>query len=145
VTKVLRALCTHATDHVVAAHLAKKFAREVGFNEQGANAVAISTAELVSNAVRHAGSGTLELRELKSPRIGVEIVVRDEGPGITSPEQAIVDGWSRGQQLEPDARPTKGLGRGLGAVYRLSDSAEIQSAPRETVVIARRFVDSNRW
>jgi anti-sigma regulatory factor (Ser/Thr protein kinase) len=145
VTKVLRAACSHATDHVVAAHLARKFAREIGFDEQGANAVAISTAELVSNAVRHAKAGTLELRELSSPRAGVEIVVRDEGPGITSPELAVVDGWSRGQLLLPDARPTKGLGRGLGAVYRLSDSFEIKSAPRETVVIARRFVDSNRW
>ena len=143
-TKVLRTVCSHPTDHVVAGHLARKFARELGFDEQGANDIAISAAELVSNAVRHAGRGTLELRELEAPRAGIEIVVRDQGPGIASPELAVEDGWSRGGMLSPDAVPTKGLGRGLGAVRRLTDEAEIRSMPRETVVIARRYVGSQR-
>lgn len=142
--RALRVECAHATDHVLAAHVARKFARDVGFDERAANDIAISAAELVSNAVRHAGSGVLELRELRTPHPGVEIVVRDQGPGIASPELALVDGWSRGSLLAPDAPPTRGLGCGLGAVRRLTDDTEIRSMPRETVVTARRYVDSRR-
>lgn len=139
-TRVVRATCSHPTDHVVAAHMTRKFAIEVGFDERSADEVAISAAELVGNAVRHAGAGILELRSLEEPRAGIEIVVRDHGPGIASPEQALVDGWSRGGMLTPDSMPTKGLGRGLGAVQRLTDAAEIRTTERETVVTARRYV-----
>lgn len=141
-TRVFRAVCAHPTDHVVVGHLARKFAREVGFDERSASEVAISAAELVSNAVRHARVGTLELRELGAPRPGIEIIVRDEGPGIPSPDLAVVDGWSRGAPLAPDARPSEGTGYGLGAVRRLSDDTEIQSVPSRTVVTARRYIDS---
>jgi len=143
-TRVLRAVCAHATDHVVVGHLARKFAREVGFDERGASEVAISAAELVSNAVRHARVGTLELRELREPRVGIEIIVRDEGPGIPSPDLAVVDGWSRGAPVGPDARPSQGTGYGLGAVRRLTDDTEIDSAPNRTIVTARRYVDTRR-
>ncbi len=143
-TRVLRASCAHPTDHVVVGQLARKFARELGFDERGASEIAISAAELVSNAVRHARFGTLELRELGEPRPGVEIVVRDEGPGIPSPDLAVVDGWSRGAPLAPDARPSQGTGCGLGAVRRLTDDTEIQSAPSRTIVIARRYIDSRK-
>ena len=143
-SRVFRAACSHPTDHVVVACLARKFARDVGFDEAGASDVAISAAELVSNAVRHARAGTLEIRELSGPRVGVEIVVRDAGPGISSPELAVLDGWSRGGPIAPDARPSQGTGYGLGAVRRLTDDTEIDSTPAQTVVTARRYVDSRR-
>ncbi len=143
-TRVLRAVCAHATDHIVIGQLARRFAREVGFDERGASEVAISAAELVSNAVRHARVGTLELRELGAPRPGVEIIVCDEGPGIPSPDLAVVDGWSRGAPLAADARPSEGTGCGLGAVRRLTDDTEIESVPSRTIVTARRYVDSRK-
>lgn len=143
-TRVLRASCAHPTDHVVAGHLARKLARELGFDDRAANDVAIAVGELVSNAVRHARGGALELRELASPRPGIEIVVSDEGPGIASTELAMADGWSRGGPRAVDRPPSEGLGCGLGAVRRLMDELDIASGAGGTVVTARRYLESTR-
>ncbi|HVJ93768.1 MAG TPA: ATP-binding protein [Labilithrix sp.] len=124
----------------MAASVTRKFARSMGFNASAASDLAICAAELASNAVRHAGSGTLEVREVTSPSRGIEIVVRDEGPGIADPELAIVDGWSRGKLLTADAPPSAGLGKGLGAVLRLVDDANIDTGRNGTTVTVRRYV-----
>ena len=61
-------------------------------------------------------------------RVGVEIQVTDNGPGINNLEQAMIDGYST----------AGGLGTGLGAARRLSDEFEINSRPNGgTSVIAR--------
>ena len=52
-------------------------------------------------------------------RIGLEIEVSDDGPGIGDLERALADGYST----------AGGLGQGLGAVRRLSDEFEIASRP----------------
>jgi serine/threonine-protein kinase RsbT len=52
-------------------------------------------------------------------RVGLEMLVADNGPGIKDLEQAMTDGYST----------TGGLGTGLGAARRLSDEFEIDSQP----------------
>lgn len=71
--------------------------------------------------VRYAidGRGEVVLRELRVPpaRIGLEIVVRDAGPGIADVDRALQDGYSSGT----------GLGMGLPGTRRLVDEMQIES------------------
>lgn len=119
----LRLRCEHQTDHVVAASLAQRFARDLGFDDRAASAVAIVVGELVSNAVRHAGAGTLLLLALRGDLPGIEIQVRDEGPGI---HQATLSGPHDNH--------------GLAAVMRLTDEIDIDTKSGGTVVVARRYL-----
>jgi serine/threonine-protein kinase RsbT len=134
--------CTHPVDRCSSAVLARHFARRAGLAEQATAAVAIAVAELISNAVRHAGKGRLELRMLDAAGGrpgGVEVKVHDDGPGIADLEAAARDGYSCGGWLLPDT-PRSGLGAGLGSVRRLMDEVRIISVPGVgTTVIARKW------
>lgn len=71
--------------------------------------------------VRYAtnGRGEVTIRDLlEAPtQIGMEIVVRDTGPGIADIDQALRDGFSSGT----------GLGMGLPGTRRLVDEMRIES------------------
>lgn len=142
----LRIDCAHATDHVVAASVARRFAEESGFDPHAASAVAIAVGELVSNAVRHAGFGTLELQPLLPPRPGVQIRVVDRGPGIPAQMLSTVERW---QKSTP--RPESVLSatdHGLAAVVRLVDTLLIRSSTEGTHIEAICLIKpspSDRW
>lgn len=105
---------------------------------RGANELAIIVSELVSNVARHALGGTLELRLSGSL---VEVHCGDRGPGIEDVQSVLCDGYSQGRLLLPDSPPGQGLGRGLGAVSRLSDHLSIQSrlSVGTTVLVHKRI------
>jgi serine/threonine-protein kinase RsbT len=115
----------------VAAQQAKRLARELYFDEVGQACLETVTSELARNALVHAGGGEVCLRLLRDERrVGLEIQVTDEGPGIGDLEQAMIDGYST----------VGGLGTGLGAARRLSDEFEISSRPSGgTRVLARSW------
>jgi serine/threonine-protein kinase RsbT len=122
----------------------RELARDMGFPDQDCWAVAITISELVSNAIKFAGKGTLRLRVLQSPRAGLEVRMQDDGPGIEDFDAALTDGYSEGHMLtEPEyaSWPRRGLGSGLGAVKRLMDELTAER-PSEggTVVIARKYL-----
>ena len=76
--------------------------------------------------------GDVHIAELASPEngIGLEVVVRDDGPGISDVEQALRDGFSSGQ----------GLGMGLPGARRLMDEMTIDSVPGQgTTVTIRKW------
>ncbi|MFH2006222.1 MAG: ATP-binding protein [bacterium] len=108
----------------------RRLAEQLGFDEQGGGAIAIAISELVSNAIKFAGRGTLTLRPLHAPRPGLEVTVQDDGPGIEDFAKALQDGFSEGRMISDDApkaaRPRRGLGAGLGAVMRLMDELETE-------------------
>ncbi|WP_170990963.1 ATP-binding protein [Herbidospora galbida] len=98
-------------------------ARAAGLPEGRVAEVAIVAAELAANVQRHAGSGTVLVRRGTAH---VEIVAVDSGPGFDPPP---VEGLStRG-----------GLGIGLGAITRLSDSFDVYSRPGLGTVFAVRM------
>jgi serine/threonine-protein kinase RsbT len=84
--------------------------------------------------VRYAtdGRGEVTIRDLlEAPaRIGMEIVVRDAGPGIADVDRALRDGFSSGT----------GLGMGLPGTRRLVDEMQIES-----VVGAGTTVTIRKW
>lgn len=124
--------------------LARGLALDLGFSGGDASAIAIVVSELTANIVRHAGRGTITLRELQEPR-GLEVVAADDGPGVPDPARAFEDGISRGRSREEvllrGEGPPSSLGCGLGAVRRLSDECAIDSGPgRGTTVTARKWL-----
>lgn len=118
--EVRRVLIKDDADIYVAAQRAKKFARELHFDEVSRSRLGTVTLELARNALVHGGGGEMVLRRLcAGGRVGLEMLVADNGPGIKDLEQAMTDGYST----------TGGLGTGLGAARRLSDEFEIDSQP----------------
>ena len=78
-----------------------------------------AVSEIVRNVVVHAGSGELELTiEPSDGRLAAVVVVRDDGPGIANPEEALRDGYST----------TSSLGLGLPSARRLVDAFDFASA-----------------
>jgi serine/threonine-protein kinase RsbT len=121
-------------DIVVARQRAREFARDLGFGMLDQSRVATAVSELSRNVVRYAtdGCGEVRIRSLPaaSAGSGVEIVVRDGGPGISDVELALRDGYTT----------SRGLGLGLPGTRRLVDEMEIDSGPgRGTIVTIRKW------
>jgi serine/threonine-protein kinase RsbT len=131
----------HPNDRTTLAVAVMRLARDAGVPLRACWEIATSVAELVSNATRHAGGGELEARIVETPRRAFEVVVRDHGPGLPEPEQAVKDGWSRGRWLSVDEPRRDGLGAGLGAVLRLMSETKIEPTPGGgTTVTARKWL-----
>ncbi len=119
---------------VAARQQARDAARGLGFGAVDQSRITTAVSELARNVVRYAtGSrGEVIISELRSPeaRVGLEVVVRDEGPGIADVSLAVRDGYTTGQ----------GLGMGLPGAKRLMDDMTIDSAPgRGTTVTIRKW------
>ena len=121
-------------DIVVARQHAREVARGLGFGMVDQSRIATAVSELTRNVVRYAtdGQGEMLLRRASgaSGSTGLEIVVRDKGPGISDVEQAMREGFTSGN----------GLGMGLPGTKRLMDEMEIESAVgRGTTVTIRKW------
>ena len=122
-------------DGIVAARQqARSAAKGLGFGLVDQSRITTAVSELARNVVRYAtGSrGEAIISELRSEAkgTGLEIVVRDDGPGIADVNQALRDGFTSGQ----------GLGMGLPGTKRLMDDMTVESAPgRGTTVTIRKW------
>ncbi len=86
-----------------------------------------ATSELARNAVVYGGGGSAKLELLEgSGRMGIRVVVEDQGPGIADIGQAMTDHFTSGQ----------GMGLGLGGAKRLVDDFEIRSEPGKGTVVS---------
>jgi serine/threonine-protein kinase RsbT len=109
-------------DIVVARQSGRELADQVGCSATDATLIATAISEVARNIVTHAGKGEVEIRALP-PGEGtrdhpaIEVVARDQGPGIADLDRAMQDGYSTG----------RGLGLGLPGARRLMDQFEITS------------------
>jgi serine/threonine-protein kinase RsbT len=105
-------------DMVPARAEGRALAEQLGFSRTDATLIATAISEVGRNILVHAGSGEITLSPLyENGRCGVEVVARDEGPGIADVDGAVRDGFaSRG-----------GLGLGLPGAKRLMDEFGIVS------------------
>lgn len=127
-------LAIDGEDGIVASRQrAREVARQLGFGAVDQSRIATAVSELARNVARYAtdGRGAVAIRELDaSGRVGVEIVVSDEGPGIADVAQALSDGFTSGG----------GMGMGLPGARRLMDEMTIESAPGQgTTVTIRKW------
>lgn len=118
---VLRVLVHQQEDVVEARSVGRRVAGELGFRSVQQTQIATAISELVRNVVVHAGNGMMVLKpycEGSLDRIGLEITIKDRGPGIPNIQLAMEDGFSNNGD---------GLGKGLPGTKRIMDEFDIES------------------
>jgi serine/threonine-protein kinase RsbT len=118
-------------DIVSARQKGRELASQCGFQTTDLAVIATAISELARNIVRYAVHGEIVLRILEANgRRGIEVVAKDDGPGIPDLTLAMQDGYST----------SGGLGLGLPGTRRLMDEFELTSDfGKGTQVIVRRW------
>jgi len=94
-----------------------------------------SRTEIATNLVKHASQGEIHITSLsQGGRAGIELLSIDHGPGMSSIDSCIRDGFSSAGSP----------GTGLGAIKRLSDEFDAYSVPgKGTVLVSRIWASSS--
>ena len=110
----------------------RNVAKGLGFGVIDQARIATAISELARNVVLYASSGRIELAVVEADgRRGIQIVCRDEGPGIADVDLVMQDGYSS----------QRGLGMGLPGTRRLMDEFQIDSKPNSgTTVTVRKWL-----
>ena len=100
----------------------KKDLRRLGIPAELIRRVSIAMYEGEINMVIHAGGGEAEVRVTEE---AIEIILKDNGPGIADIEKAMQAGYS----TAPDTIRSLGFGAGMGLpnMKRYTDYMDIQS------------------
>src|SRR5229473_1834793 len=119
------------TDIVVVRKSVREAATKLGFGITDVTRIITAASELVRNAFLYAGSGVVRWRVLNgSGKVGIELIVQDDGPGIADIDQAMQPGYTTGD----------GLGLGLAGAKRLMDEMEIESeAGKGTKITVKKW------
>jgi serine/threonine-protein kinase RsbT len=114
-------------DVVVARQRARELAAELELTSTDQTLLATAISEVVRNITTYARRGEVILSIVRDNggRAGIQVVARDDGPGIEDVERALQDGYTSGG----------GLGLGLPGARRLVDEFAIQSAPSEGTTV----------
>ncbi|NET59234.1 MAG: anti-sigma regulatory factor, partial [Symploca sp. SIO2E6] len=109
-----------------------RMANNLGFDDYQCQMISTAVSELVRNILKYAGSGEVIIVPItQGRRTGIEITVKDRGPGIANLEQAMEDNFSSSGTL----------GLGLPGVKRLMDEFEINSEVNVgTQVVIRQWM-----
>lgn len=121
-------------DIVTARQKGRELAMKVGFLGAEITLIAASISEVARNILDHAQSGEILLSSLcRGCRRGIQVIARDQGPGIRDVAKAMQYGYSTRQ----------GLGVGLPGVKWLMDEFEIVSVVgKGTTVTTKKWVES---
>lgn len=114
-------------DIVAARQKGRTLAKELGFSVVDQCRIATSISELARNIYLYAGEGTISIRPIiNTQKKGLEIIAKDDGPGIPDTKLALLDGYTT----------SKGLGMGLPGTQRLMDEFDLNSNPNEGTTIS---------
>lgn len=108
----------------------KAMSARLGFSALFQVKIATAISELARNIVLYAGRGVVTLRVLGTPKVGIEIVAEDQGPGIRDIEGVLSGNY----------RSRRGLGAGLRGTKNLMDHFEIDTGRGGTCVTIRKFM-----
>ncbi|KCZ73159.1 anti-sigma regulatory factor (Ser/Thr protein kinase) [Candidatus Methanoperedens nitroreducens] len=109
----------------------RNIAARLGFGVVDQCRITTAISELARNTVVHGGGGIVTIRTVENDKKGIEIICRDEGPGIENLELALQGGYST----------VGGFGIGLLGTKRLMDEFQITSgAGKGTTVIIRKWL-----
>jgi serine/threonine-protein kinase RsbT len=123
-----------ATDIVTARQRGRALALELGFNGADVTLIAAAISEVARNIVDHAKKGEIVMSTVahssNGGKHGIQIIARDEGPGIRDVAQAMQYGYST----------RKGLGVGLPGAKWLMDEFDIASeVGRGTTITMKKW------
>jgi anti-sigma regulatory factor (Ser/Thr protein kinase) len=120
-------------DAVGARSAARRCAGKLGFPAKEIEEIAIVVSELASNILKYGPPGEIVIESVNDPRegLGLRIDAFDRGPAFRSIDLALRDGFHDAGPIDPDQRPRRvGIGAGLGAVRRFSDSFDYEVLPQ---------------
>src|SRR5258705_117162 len=123
-----------AVDIVTARQRGRALALELGFNGADVAWIDAAISEVARNIVDHAKKGEILMCSINTAanggKKGIQIVARDEGPGIRDVAQAMQYGYST----------RKGLGVGLPGAKWLMDEFDIASeVGRGTTITMKKW------
>ena len=107
---------------------ARHLAAEAGFDEINQHLIATAASELATNIVKYAKEGEITLKIIQRARqLGIQIIARDDGPGIKNIEKVMQDNFSSSKDS---------LGLGLPSVRRIMDEFKIESRPGHGTIVS---------
>ena len=107
---------------------ARHLAAEAGFDEINQHLIATAASELATNIVKYAKEGEVILKIVQKDRqLGIQIIARDDGPGIKNIEKVMQDNFSTSKDS---------LGLGLPSVQRIMDEFKIESRPGHGTIVS---------
>jgi serine/threonine-protein kinase RsbT len=108
-------------DVVTARQRAREMAGALELTTTDQTLLATAISEVARNITTYAKRGEVVLSVVRGDdgRKGIQVVARDDGPGIENLELALRDGYTSGS----------GLGLGLPGARRLVDDFDIETAP----------------
>ncbi|MGI9482208.1 MAG: anti-sigma regulatory factor [Hyphomicrobiales bacterium] len=113
-----RLLLRTTGDVAIAVMTARKMARSIGLKERDEFLVGTAVSELATNVIRYAEKGEAHLQVVhRKGGAGIEVVVKDKGPGIADMDSALKDHSSTQDSL----------GLGLPSVKRMMDEFTLVS------------------
>jgi anti-sigma regulatory factor (Ser/Thr protein kinase) len=108
-----------------------KIASGLGFNRRESTEIMLAVSEIVGNAVKFAGKGTVSV-QFSGNKKTLKIIVQDKGPGIKNTGKSMEEGHSAFKHS---------LGLGLGTAKRMMDEFSIKSKPgRGTKVAMKKYL-----
>ena len=119
----------------------------IGFGRRAREELAIVVSELATNILKYGVRGEIRLESIDDAGRGrgLRITACDVGPPIEDFATALVDGCAARGPIAPDELAgRRGIGGGLGAVQRLSDSLEYLPDEHGKRIRAVRFLVGKR-
>lgn len=105
-------------DIVLARQAVRKMLQELGFSLVDQTKMVTATSELARNTVIYGGGGVMIWTYLSdNGKAGLRLTFKDQGPGISDVDLAMMDGWTSGG----------GLGKGLPGTKRLVNEFELKT------------------
>jgi anti-sigma regulatory factor (Ser/Thr protein kinase) len=136
-----RVVVREAIDLFTARWTAQRIAGSIGFPSLARQEIAIVVSELGTNILKYGHRGHIAMRSIEETILGrgIEIVAEDEGPLLADLDMALRDGHCERGPIDPIDQPRRGgIGAGLGAVVRFSDTFEyIPAMPRKAFRVVR--------
>lgn len=106
---------------------------EYGFPHKTLEEIDIIATEMATNLIKHEAVNPkicYRIDECSTGPCALDLVSVDDGPGIASPDDAVVDGYTS---------HSNSMGVGLGSMKRLSDTFELTSSADGTKIRVKKY------
>lgn len=123
-----------------------KYAQELGFRYFESKELAIVATELASNILKYGGGrGDLSAQPIEQGEPpGIELLASDVGPPFRNLAAAMNDGWDDEGPIDPlHYLKRKGIGGGLGAITRFTDTFQVIDLEVGKKIVVRRYLSAS--